>query len=260
MNPPVVLTVAGVDSGGAAGIAADLATFADHGAHGACVVTAVTAQDTTGVHDVHLVPAATVDSQLDAVLTDLPAAAAKTGMLGSTEAVRLAATRLRHLSLVVDPVLVATSGALLAGEGVRDAYLTDLFPVATVVTPNLAEARALAGRDGSAAELAARLADHGAAVVVTGGASTGVCTDWVAEPGGAPIPLDHPAVATQNDHGTGCTFSAALTALLARGDDLLEACADAAAYTTRQLRLSRGWTLGRGRGPIAHTHHPGEEP
>ena len=267
MSPPVALTVAGSDSGGAAGIAADLATFAALGVHGACVVTAVTAQDTTGVRAVHAIPPEIVEAQLAAVLDDLPVGAVKTGMLGTADVVVLLSTRLSASSaarpLVVDPVLVATSGAVLGGEEVRQAYLDHLLPVATVLTPNLDEARALLGHDGQDArpgELAAALARLGPATIVTGGpgalgtgAGAGAtCTDWLALPGRDPEPLTHPAVATDNDHGTGCTFSAALAALLAAGVGLRTAAQRAAAYTTRQLTLSTTWTLGRGRGPIAH--------
>ncbi|KRF13885.1 phosphomethylpyrimidine kinase [Nocardioides sp. Soil797] len=287
MTPAVLLSVAGTDSGGAAGLAADLATFAAHGTHGAAVVTAVTAQDTTGVREVHVPPYDVVVAQLDAVLDDLPVAAAKTGMLGSAETVRLAAERLAHLPLVVDPVLVATSGAVLGDEVVRDAYLEHLLPVATVVTPNLDEARALLGDDGPPGQLAAKLAALGPAAVVTGGlemgagsattvGGAGTCTDWFAVPGRDPVPLTHPALDTTNDHGTGCTFSAALAAQLALlssaagsyrsvrrnpsestcglfGNGLEVAVRRAAAYTSRQLAISRTWDLGRGRGPIAHT-------
>lgn len=254
MNPPVVLSVAGTDSGGAAGLAADLATFAAHGVHGTCVVTAVTAQDTTAVQAVHVVPVATVADQLEAVLADLPVAAVKTGMLGSPEVVALLAGRLAGLPIVVDPVLVATSGAVLGDDLVARAYVECLLPVATVATPNLEEARALTGRDGEPAELAVALARLGPAVVVTGGGAAGHCTDWLALPGRDPVPLRHEAVPTDNDHGTGCTYSAALAARIAHGDDLVTASERAAAYTTGQLRRSRTWTLGRGRGPVAHTH------
>ncbi|MGY0537384.1 bifunctional hydroxymethylpyrimidine kinase/phosphomethylpyrimidine kinase [Nocardioides sp. YJ-D4] len=255
MNPPVALTIAGTDSGGAAGTAADLATFAALGVHGACVITAVTAQDTTGVSDIHAIPVATVEAQLRAVFDDLPVAAVKTGMLGSAEAVALVARLCAGRPLVVDPVLVATSGAVLGGEDVRRAYLDHLLPVATVVTPNLDEAGALAGHDGSPEEIAAGLASAKSAVIVTGGdpEATGTCTDWLAEPGRPPIPLTHPAVPTKNDHGTGCTYSSALAAHLAHGAPLREAAEQAAAYVTRQLTRSQHWTLGRGRGPIAHT-------
>jgi hydroxymethylpyrimidine/phosphomethylpyrimidine kinase len=258
-GPPVALTIAGSDSGGAAGIAADLATFAAHGVHGACVITAVTAQDTTGVHDVHLVPTDSVEAQLAAVLADLPVAAVKTGMLGTAATVVSVSAALGPRShsrpaLVVDPVLVTTSGAVLGDGGVVAAYREHLLPVATVVTPNLDEARALTGCDGPPAELAVLLAKLGPAVVVTGGdpEATGTCTDWLAVPGADPVPLAHPAVATRNDHGTGCTYSAALAARLSAGADLATAARAAAAYTTRQLLISRTWTLGRGRGPIAH--------
>ncbi|MFD4324512.1 bifunctional hydroxymethylpyrimidine kinase/phosphomethylpyrimidine kinase [Nocardioides sp. NPDC058538] len=268
MNPPVALTVAGTDSGGAAGTAADLATFAALGVHGACVITAVTAQDTTGVSDIHAVPVATVEAQLHAVFDDLPVAAVKTGMLGSADAVELVARVCAGRPLVVDPVLVATSGALLGGEDVRRAYLDHLLPVATVVTPNLDEARALLDHDGSPEELAVALAGRaagaarrrrvetsGCAVIVTGGdpAATGECTDWFAEPGEPPVPISHPAIPTANDHGTGCTYSSALAAHLAHGATVHDAAERAAAYVTRQLAISRTWTLGRGRGPIAHT-------
>ena len=253
MSPPVALTVAGTDSGGAAGIAADLTTFAALGAHGACVVTAVTAQDTTGVHGVQLVPAGMVERQLRAVLDDLPVVVAKTGMLGTPEVVRLVAEQLAGRPLVVDPVLVATSGAVLGDDGVAAAYLRDLFPVAAVVTPNADEARTLLGSDDPPGRLAEALAGLGPTAVVTGGGDDHTCTDWVAAPGERAVPLRHPAVATDNDHGSGCTFSAALAVHLARGATPAAAAGAAATFTVQQLRTASGWRLGRGRGPIAHT-------
>lgn len=277
-TPPVVLTVAGTDSGGAAGIAADVATIGHLGCHAACVVTAVTAQDTTGVHAVHPVPIQVVDAQIGAVLDDLPVAVVKTGMLGSPSAVALVAERLGHLPIVVDPVLVATSGALLGDHAVALAYRR-LAPLVAVITPNHDEARALTGRDGTPADLAARLADLGCAVVLTGGPEwqsgqpAATCTDWVCLPGGRAEPLEHRAVPTTSDHGTGCTFASALAALLAetRGPNphadadhtaadltaeaLRSACLRAASYVAGQLDTSRTWDLGRGRGPIAHTAH-----
>jgi hydroxymethylpyrimidine/phosphomethylpyrimidine kinase len=254
-TPAVVLTVAGTDSGGAAGIAADLTTFADLGAHGAVVVTAVTAQDTTGVRAVHAVPAATVSAQLDAVVEDLPVAAVKTGMLGAPEVVALVARRLSALDvpLVVDPVLVATSGAVLGDAEVLHAYLEHLLPVATVITPNADEAGALLGAAGAPDRMARDLARLGPAVVLTGGGPAGTCTDWVAVPGEVPVALSHPSVETTSDHGTGCTFSAALAVHLAHDVPLITAARRAATYTAGQLRLSQPWSLGRGRGPIAHT-------
>lgn len=254
-TPKVVVTVAGTDSGGAAGVAADLATFSDLGAHGAVVVTAVTAQDTTGVRAVHRVPADAVAAQLDAVLEDLPVAAAKTGMLGSEEVVALVAERLGALGVpvVVDPVLVATTGSVLGDEQVVQGYLRHLFPVARVITPNTDEAAVLLGAPGKPASMARALADLGPAVVLTGGGTTGTCTDWVAVPGRDPVALPHPAVETTSDHGTGCTFSAALAVHLAHDVPLITAVRKAADYTAGQLRLSQTWDLGRGRGPVAHT-------
>ncbi len=273
-TPPVVLTLAGTDSGGGAGVGADLATYAALGVHGTCVVTAVTAQDTTGVHAIHPVPIEMVSAQLDAVLTDLTPAVVKTGMLGTAGVAELVARRCAGLPLVVDPVLRATTGAALAGPELVEAYRSSLLPVATVVTPNAAEARALLGvPDGTGmtdADLAVALADllAGPAVVLTGGpvrdsppahdSTPSGCTDWLARPGRRPVALEHATVATTNDHGTGCTHASALAAFLSRGDELATAAARAAAYVTDQLAASQAWQLGRGRGPLAHTHatHP----
>lgn len=284
-TPPVVLAIAATDSGGGAGLAADLATLAALGVHGTLVVTAITAQDTTGVHLIHPVPVSVVAAQLDAVLTDLPPRVVKTGMLGTADTVRLVAERCAGLPLVVDPVLRATTGAPLADDEVLRAYRHHLLPVATVITPNADEARALLGLSPDdttpARELAAALAALGPAVVLTGGPSpalrvgtnpaaesveigtntegAGNCTDWLAA-GGEPVALTHPAVTTaagsptENDHGTGCTFASALAAHLARGADLPAAVREAAAYVTTQLHRSSTWDLGAGRGPIAHTH------
>lgn len=235
MNPPVVLTVAGSDSGGAAGIAADLTTFAALGVHGACVITAVTAQDTLGVRAIHPVPLDVVSAQLDAVLDDLDPVAVKTGMLATPEVVRLVADRCSGRILVVDPVLVATSGAVLANDAVVRAYREHLLPVATVSTPNEDE-DAVLGRG------------HGTPVLRTGSGGR----DVLDLPGRPPTPINHPRVDTANDHGTGCTHSAALAAHLAHGLDLPTAARRAASYVSGQLQIGRHWTLGRGRGPVAH--------
>ena len=239
MNPPVALTIAGTDSGGAAGIAADLATFAALGVHGACVVTAVTAQDTTGVHAIHPVPLDIVAAQLEAVLDDLDPAVVKTGMLGTPEVVRLVADRCDGRTLVVDPVVVATSGAILANEEVVAAYRKHLLPVAAVATPNPDEDDLLAP-------------GTGITVIRTGSGGA----DVLRRPGHAAHALPHDHVATSNDHGTGCTYSAALAAHLAHGLDLEAAARAAASYVVGQLRHSKEWTLGRGRGPIAHITPP----
>jgi hydroxymethylpyrimidine/phosphomethylpyrimidine kinase len=268
-TPLVALTLAGTDSGGAAGMAADLATFASLGVHGTCAVTAVTAQDTTGVHRVVPLGAEDVRAQVAAVLGDLPPAAAKTGMLGSPEVAAVAAEMLGGLPLVVDPVLVASSGAALGGEAVVRAYRDVLLPRATVVTPNRDEAAALTGldRDRPATELALALRELCPSVVLTGGdPDTETCHDVVVDGAGRTTVLPHPAVPTRNDHGTGCTYSAALAVHLGRGLALTPAAAQAQAFVARTLRTSRSWALGRGRGPVAHIHthtvpdpHPTEE-
>ncbi|GAB2975408.1 bifunctional hydroxymethylpyrimidine kinase/phosphomethylpyrimidine kinase [Nocardioides montaniterrae] len=217
MTPPVVLAIAATDPSGGAGLAADLTTFAAVGVHGTCVVTAVTVQDTTAVHAIHRVPIEIVEQQLDAVLADLRPQVVKTGMLGSAEVVRLVAERCKDLTLVVDPVLSATTGVSFADDEVVAAYRDHLIPVATVATPN--------------AEEHARLGHPvGPHIHVTRGG-----------------PID-----TTNDHGTGCTFGSALAAHLAHGADLPTAAARAAAYVSQQLDVGRTWRIGRGRGPVAH--------
>lgn len=255
-TPLVALTVAGTDSGGAAGVAADLTTFAALGAHGACAVTAVTAQDTTGVHGVVQVGAGDVCAQIDAVLEDLPVAVVKTGMLGTPAVARLVGTLPGHFPLVVDPVLVATSGAELGGEDVVHGYREHVLPRATVVTPNLDEAVRLvgAGLDDPVHDIVRALHAMGPAVVLTGGdPGATTCLDLVVDAAGRTHELEHPAVATSNDHGTGCTYSAALAVQLGRGVPLVEAAARAQAFVADALRTSARWRLGRGRGPVAHT-------
>jgi hydroxymethylpyrimidine/phosphomethylpyrimidine kinase len=236
MTPPVVLSVAATDSGGGAGLAADLATFAELGVHGACVVTAVTAQDTLGVRVIHPVPVEVVAAQLDAVLGDLPVAAVKTGMLVDPAVVELVAERCGDLPVIVDPVIRATTGAELAGSEVVRAYREHLLPKAYVVTPNRDEAAMLGPFTGA---------------VVETGSETGADTLRVNDD--ATATFRHPPVDTENDHGTGCTFSAALAAYTALGIDLSTAVRLAGTFTSRHLLSSRTWHLGRGRGPIAHT-------
>ena len=262
-TPLVVLSVAATDSGGAAGLAADLATFAALGAHGACAVTAVTAQDTTGVHRVVPLGADDVRAQLEAVLADLPVAAAKAGMLASAAVARVVAEVLAGVvPLVVDPVLVSTSGTRLGDEALVAAYRDVLLPGADVVTPNRHEALALTGltHRTTSEELAHAMHAFGPAVVLTGGdPGAGTCRDIVVRDGVTTV-LEHPVVATANDHGTGCTYSAALAVHLARGLALETAARRAQAFVARALVTSAPWELGRGRGPVAHVFaHPHQE-
>lgn len=256
MTPPVVLTVAASDSGGAAGVQADLRTFAMLGVHGACAVTAVTAQNGLGVHAVGDVDPTLVLAQLDAVLGDLPVVAAKTGALGTAELVAMVAPRLARVPvLVVDPVMVSSSGHRLCRGAAERAYREHLVPLATVVTPNVVEAGALLGRRvGTLAEAVRAAGELGAmgpsCVVVTGGHLRGDPVDVLWCDGQVEL-LRHPRVDTVNDHGTGCTFSAALTARMARGDGPAEAAAQASRYVHRGLVGAAGWTVGSGAGPLA---------
>lgn len=262
MNTPLVgLSIAGTDSGGAAGLAADLATFAALGAHGACAVTAVTAQDTTGVGRIVPLPADDVRAQIDAVLGDLPVGVVKTGMLGSAGVATVVAG-IPGILVVVDPVLTATSGARLGSDEVVAAYRDVLLPRATVTTPNRDEAVRLTGLDPRtpAPELAAALHELGPAVVLTGGDPTSdTCADVVVNGSGAVTVLEHGTVRTHNDHGTGCTFSAALAVHLGNGADLPTAVRRAQAFVSTALTTSSTWELGRGRGPVAHVFTPTTE-
>jgi hydroxymethylpyrimidine/phosphomethylpyrimidine kinase len=257
MTPPTTLTIAGSDSGGGAGIQADLKTFAAFGAYGTSVITAVTAQNTRGVDAVLSLPPETVTAQLDSVLTDFSIGAVKTGMLGTpeiAEAVAAAAQAGRLPGLVVDPVLVATSGHRL---GVVEA-VARLLPYALVTTPNVAEAAAITGRQvGTVDEMVAaaeQLAAAGPAwVVVTGGdAETGDEAVDVLHGAGTTMILRAPRVATRHNHGTGCTFSAAITVRLALGDSVPDAVATAKEYVNRALTGAKDWQLGAGRGPVDH--------
>jgi len=264
VQPPCALTIAGSDSGGGAGLQADLRSFAAFGVHGAVVVTAVTAQNTLGVTDVHAVPPSSVLAQFDAVCSDLPIAAAKTGMLASAEVVRTVAESLGNVSfpVVVDPVFVSTTGHSLIGPGGVEAYLEALLPLARIVTPNVHELAGLLGRPlGSIATLAdleaaaLELAQATPAIIVAKGghlsAADGVVTDLVVL-GDQVLPLPHHYVQTRNDHGTGCSFAAATAALLAGGAEPLHAITEAAAFVTRALDGAVGWRLGAGHGPIDH--------
>ena len=255
----VVLTIAGSDSGGGAGIQADLRTFAAHDVHGTSAITAVTAQNSVEVTDWVALEPRMVVAQIDAVAADMTVAAAKTGMLANAaiiEAVGEAARRQRFPFLVVDPVMVAKGGHRLLEAGAEQAYRRHLFPLTTVLTPNLAEAEALLGRPvRTRAEMhdAARdLAAQGpAAVLVKGGHLDGDPVD-VLHDGAGTVELPAPRIETRNTHGTGCTLSAAIAARLALGHSLRDAVAGAKDYLTEAIR--RSYSVGRGHGPVDHLH------
>jgi hydroxymethylpyrimidine/phosphomethylpyrimidine kinase len=247
---PRALTIATSDSGGGAGIQADLKAFAAAGAHGQSVLVALTAQTTTGVAGIHELPPEFVLQQLDAAFSDIGVDAAKTGMLFSSLLIETVAGYLRgrRVQLVVDPVMVASSGARLLREDAVDALVGELFPLATVVTPNLPEAEALAGRHGSRRELAERVHALGAAaVVVTGGHGEPAVDHLFDGERHVEIPVERSAVAAT--HGAGCTHSATLAALLARGHDLESAVRGAAVAASRAV--AQGLVeLGAGEGPV----------
>lgn len=265
-RPPVALTIAGSDSGGGAGIQADLHTFAAHGVHGTSVITALTAQNTLGVTAAHAAPADIVRAQLEAVLADFDVLAAKTGMLGGEEILGVVAeygSAGRLPPLVVDPVMVTTSGdPLFSGDAA--AYLGRLGPLATVLTPNLPEAERLLGREitglDDMREAARALAAHGPRAVMLkgghaadGGAPGGSVVDvlWCE---GRMLDLAAPRVATGNTHGTGCTLAAAIAARLALGHPLAQAVGGAKTYVTEALEAASNWRIGAGAGPVHHHH------
>jgi hydroxymethylpyrimidine/phosphomethylpyrimidine kinase len=244
------LSIAGSDSGGGAGIQADLKAFAAAGCHGSTAIVALTAQNTVGVTAIHELPPAFVVAQLDAVFEDIGVDAAKTGMLFSRRLIETVADYLdeRRVPLVVDPVLVASSGARLLEDDAVDVLVARLFPLATVVTPNLLEAEALAGGPGSRRELAERIHALGApAVVVTGGHGE-PAVDHVFD-GTDHVELRVPRYSVAATHGAGCTHSATLAARFARGDDLVAAAR--AAARAASAAVARGLAgIGAGDGPV----------
>ena len=255
----VALTIAGSDSGGGAGIQTDLHAFASHGLHGTTAITAITAQNSTGVSAWTVVDPALVEAQIDAVASDMPVAAAKTGMLGTAAVIEAVVRSLRRHGvrpLVVDPVMVARSGDRLVDASAQEAYVALLLPMATVLTPNLLEAEALLGRpvrDLEAMRRAARdlHALGPAAVLVKGGALEAArdAVDVLFD-GTVLHDLPEPRIDTPNTHGTGCTLSAAIAARLATGDPIAEAVRGAKAYLTAGLRAS--YAVGKGRGCVRH--------
>lgn len=261
MKPPVALTIAGTDSGGGAGIAADLKTFAAHGVWGTCAVAAVTAQNTVGVSRAETLPAALVTAQIVAVTDDIGVDAVKTGMLGGPRVVHVvaAAVEARDLHpLVVDPVAVSTSGAQLATPAGMAAMRDRLLPLADLVTPNLSEAAALArwaeipdDRTGVERLALAVLELGPAAVLITGGHLPGPeAADLLVTRGGGSERrwFALPRLDSANTHGTGCVLSAAITARMARGEDLVQAIEGAKAFVTEAI--AAGVQLGAGPGAV----------
>ncbi len=260
-----VLSIAGSDSGGGAGIQADLKTIAALGGYGMTAITAITAQNTQGVRAVQALPPALLTAQIDAVVEDIGVDAVKIGMLHDAEVVRAVAAAIRRHRLapvVLDPVMVATSGDRLIAEATVEVLIAELFPLATVITPNLDEAAWLLGRDRIAeAELdaaAAALQRLGApAVLLKGGHLDGeVLTDLLRLPGGETRRFSDPRIPTHNTHGTGCTLSSAIATYLAQGATLPESVTRARDYVRAALASGASLKLGHGHGPLDHGYAP----
>ena len=259
----IALTIAGSDSGGGAGIQADLKTFSALGVYGASVITALTAQNTKGVAAIHDVPAEFIAAQIEAVFSDLDVGAVKIGMVSRRAVIAVIATgleRWQQRKVVLDPVMVATSGDRLLAADAVDALKAELMPRALVVTPNLPEAAALL--DAPLAETEAEMRAQGErlltlgakAVLIKGGHGSGAeSVDFLIEPAGF-TRLAADRIATSNTHGTGCTLSAAIAAGLAKGLELAVAVRAAKAYVTDALAAANRIEIGSGHGPLHHFH------
>ncbi|MBX3609373.1 MAG: bifunctional hydroxymethylpyrimidine kinase/phosphomethylpyrimidine kinase [Hydrogenophaga sp.] len=261
-TPARVLSIAGSDAGGGAGIQADLKTMAALGCHGMSAITAITVQNTLGVRAVQAVAPALVASQIDAVIEDIGADAVKIGMLpevATVHAVAEAIRRHRLARVVLDPVAVASSGDRLIDADVPPALMTTLLPRVTLLTPNLSEAASLAGHAVSTVDdmrrAAQRLRERGAqAVLIKGGHLDGpALTDLLLDDSGFTLWTDS-RIDTRNTHGTGCTLSSAIACGLARGLTLVDAISQARTYLRGALQSAAHWRLGQGRGPLDHAH------
>ena len=263
MTTPIALTIAGSDSGGGAGIQADLKTFSALGAYGASVITALTAQNTREVRAIHDVPSAFVAAQIDTVCEDIAVNAVKIGMLSRPEVIETVAAGLARHNLetvVLDPVMVAKSGDRLLQSEAVTALGEVLLPRALLITPNLPEAGVLLDapppRDETEmlamAEALLRLGPR--AVLLKGGHLDGPESVDIFYNGSEPVRLATPRIASTNTHGTGCTLSSAIAALLARGEGLIDAVNKAKHYVTAAIRAADGLTVGHGHGPVHHFH------
>jgi hydroxymethylpyrimidine/phosphomethylpyrimidine kinase len=260
-----VLSIAGSDSGGGAGIQADLKTFAALGCYGMTAVTAVTAQNTLGVRAIHVIPPQVLMAQIEAVLDDIGADAIKIGMLPTREAVQVVVRiidKYRVQNVVLDPVMVATSGDRLVDDETARVMLSDLFPRVTVVTPNLDEAGWLLRRNIQSPEdmriAGAKLVELGArAALVKGAHLPGpLVSDVLCAVGTPSIDWRTERVGTQNTHGTGCTLSSAIAAYMARGLSLNDAVSEARAYVLNALKTGADISTGSGNGPLNHGFEP----
>lgn len=262
---PRVLSIAGSDSGGGAGIQADLKTFSALGCYGMTAITALTAQNTCGVRSIHAVPAQMLRDQIDAVLDDIGVDAVKIGMLHTPEVVRTVAEAIdRHAMkhVVLDPVMASTSGAALTDDSAVQQMVRELFPRAAVITPNLDEAALLVGHPILSAadmEQAARilLAQGAHAVVLKGGHLPGdTVIDVLLSADGESHWMEAPRIVSPNSHGTGCTLSSAIAAHLALGATLIDAVEQARSYVRGALLAGSVVRTGKGNGPLNHGYAP----
>ena len=262
---PRVLSIAGSDSGGGAGIQADLKTFSALGCFGMTAITALTAQNTCGVRSIHGVPPSMLRDQIDAVIEDIGADAVKIGMLHSPDIVRTVAEAIdRHAlnNVVFDPVMVATSGSVLIDNAAIDVLVQELFPRVAVITPNLDEAALLVGHALTSANdmeqaALALLAKGARAVVLKGGHLPGdTVIDLLVTNTGEKLWMEAPRIYSPNTHGTGCTLSSAMAAYLALGTSLTEAVQQARAYVRDALQQGSQVRTGKGSGPLNHGHAP----
>jgi hydroxymethylpyrimidine/phosphomethylpyrimidine kinase len=264
MTISVALTIAGSDSSGGAGIQADLKTFAAFGVYGASVVTALTAQNTQGVASVHVVPADFVSAQMDAVFADLDVKAVKIGMvaqLATSDAIVAGLERWKAQHVVLDPVMVATSGDRLLAADAVEALRRKLIPRALLITPNLPEAAALLDEPVASSEAAIegqgkRLLSMGCrAVLIKGGHGKGTeSIDYLFGDNGSTVALAAPRIATKNTHGTGCSLSSAIAAGLAKGESLENAVRQAKTWVSAAIAAADSLGIGHGHGPIHHFH------
>lgn len=259
MTTPIAMTIAGTDSGGGAGVQADLKTFQELGAFGTSTVTAVTAQNTNGVHGVQAIDTEIIEKQLRAVIDDLQPTAAKTGMLFSAEIITTVANCLNdyNIQLVIDPVMIAKGGASLLQQEAIDALKTKLVPLATIITPNIPEAEVLANMSITTQEdiemAAKKIIDMGAhTVIIKGGHAEDkeFSKDYILTKDKAPYILQTPRIDTPHTHGTGCTFSAAITAELAKGRSIDEAIETGKLFI--QAAIQKGLGIGDEHGPTNH--------
>ncbi len=257
MKPIPVLTIAGSDPSGGAGIQADLKTMSALGVYGMSVITAITAQNTLGVRRFQSLDPSMVADQLDMVITDIEPLAIKTGMLASAsivEAISDILSRYPHIPLVIDPVMVATSGDQLIDDDAIGIIVNRLFPLATVVTPNVNEARRLTNVTETCKQASALLDKGPKSVLLKGGDRNdkeSVDLLWI-QGDSTPTLLSSPRISTPNTHGTGCTLSSAIACYLALGNDIAQAVKLAKDYISKAIEAACGWQVGLGHGPVNH--------